>query len=524
MSTFADTFTISLEVLTTAAARAGADASGSRALGDAELLSAQRTLAEVKRHVDACAAVLAGETVRRSSVEAGLDGLARKQGFRTPEALVRGVTGSTAREATTLIRVGNMLNDADVLEKARAEGVDDPAAVFRLASKPWLAVAGTAVTTGTLTVAGAEALRNGLGEPGPGISSEALAGVAATLVATIATCSATTEASDAAPIDGAINGAMPMVVIDAEQVLRMARDARDELDAAGIVERERQRRSMRGFRRWRRPDGMTRYTWDLDPESAALIDDVYDKITSPRRGGPRFIADDDRARADAIEHDERTTEQLASDSLLELMQLALDTDPTTIVGVHRPAVRVLVAAKDLQNHNGRGWIEGQDIPVSITTVERHICRGGTENIVFDNQKQPVNLGRTARYFNRPQRRLLSARDGGCRWPGCERPPEWTEAHHIRWWERDNGPTNINNGILLCRHHHLLLHDKHWEIEVTTRGEPVAVNERGERGESGESEYWLIPPPDVDPNRTRRPMPNKSPALHDALRTREPVPA
>lgn len=115
MSNSAAFFTASLEVLADAAARAGAEAPGSRALGDDELLMAQRTLADVKRHVDACAAVLAGETVRRSSSEAGLGGLARKQGFRTPEALVRGITGSTSREASTLVRVGSMLNDADLV-------------------------------------------------------------------------------------------------------------------------------------------------------------------------------------------------------------------------------------------------------------------------------------------------------------------------------------------------------------------------------------------------------------------------
>lgn len=509
MSNSAAFFTASLEVLADAAARAGAEAPGSRALGDDELLMAQRTLADVKRHVDACAAVLAGETVRRSSSEAGLGGLARKQGFRTPEALVRGITGSTSREASTLVRVGSMLNDADLVEQARVDGLVDPVDALRLAARPWLASVGAAVAAGTLTIAGAEALRNGLGEPAPGIDREVLAAMAARLVEMIESWSV---AADATTMAGA--GVTGVGTIDADRVLRLARDARDELDAAGIVERERQRRSLRAFRRWRRPDGMTRYTWDLDPEGAALIDDVYDKITSPRRGGPRFIAEDERARAEAMERDARTTEQLASDSFLELLQLAVDTDPATIVGVQRPAVRILVAARELQSRSGRAWIEGQDFPVSIATVERHLCSSGSETIAFDDRIQPANLGRTTRYFSRAQRRLLSARDGGCRWPGCERPPEWTEAHHVRFWDRDHGPTDIDNGILLCRHHHLLLHDNHWEIEITTRGGPA--------GAGGECEYWLVPPPDVDPTRTRRPMPSRSPALNDARRSRELV--
>uniref|UniRef100_UPI001D0BF2B6 hypothetical protein n=1 Tax=Cryobacterium sp. BB736 TaxID=2746963 RepID=UPI001D0BF2B6 len=64
----------------------------------------------------------------------------------------------------------------------------------------------------------------------------------------------------------------------------------------------------------------------------------------------------------------------------------------------------------------------------------------------------------------------------------------------------------DNGILLCRHHHLLLHDEGWEIE-TRDHDPLA-------------RFWLIPPRDIDPSQTPRPMPSKSPALNDALRTAE----
>ena len=68
------------------------------------------------------------------------------------------------------------------------------------------------------------------------------------------------------------------------------------------------------------------------------------------------------------------------------------------------------------------------------------------------------------------------------WPGCDRPPSWTEAHHIDEWAADHGLTNIADGILLCKRDHLRLHNDGWKI---TR--------------DGAATYWLIPPPGVDPD-------------------------
>jgi hypothetical protein len=68
------------------------------------------------------------------------------------------------------------------------------------------------------------------------------------------------------------------------------------------------------------------------------------------------------------------------------------------------------------------------------------------------------------------------------WPGCDSPPSWTEAHHLIGWG-NGGTTDIANGILLCRHHHLLLHNEHWVISFDNK------------------HYWLRPPPDLDPKQT-----------------------
>jgi len=91
---------------------------------------------------------------------------------------------------------------------------------------------------------------------------------------------------------------------------------------------------------------------------------------------------------------------------------------------------------------------------------------------------------------------MAARDGGCRWPGCDRPPAWTEAHHVDQWLRDNGYTDIADGILLCHPHHLLLHNQHWEI--------VRIG----------AEYWLKPPASIEADLTLIPLPSKNPLTRE----------
>ena len=62
--------------------------------------------------------------------------------------------------------------------------------------------------------------------------------------------------------------------------------------------------------------------------------------------------------------------------------------------------------------------------------------------------------RTKRLFTPTQRLAMADRDHGCTYPGCDRPPGWTEAHHIDHWATQGGNTDLDRGTLLCpRHHH-----------------------------------------------------------------------
>jgi hypothetical protein len=125
-----------------------------------------------------------------------------------------------------------------------------------------------------------------------------------------------------------------------------------------------------------------------------------------------------------------------------------------------------VDAADLANREGCGWIDGVLGRISIPSVERLECAGRTRLVVTGKDGEPLHLGRKKRRFSRAQRRALAARDGGCAFPGCRAPVAWTEAHHIAWWKRDHGRSDIENGILLCSFHHHLIHSTdEWEIRI-----------------------------------------------------------
>ena len=103
--------------------------------------------------------------------------------------------------------------------------------------------------------------------------------------------------------------------------------------------------------------------------------------------------------------------------------------------------------------------------LSPQAVRRLCCDADVTRIIMTADSQVLDVGRATRVWSQPQRRAVNARDRHCRGPGCTRPIGWTQIHHIRWWERDRGPTDLDNGIALCTHCHHLVHDRGWTVEL-----------------------------------------------------------
>lgn len=268
-------------------------------------------------------------------------------------------------------------------------------------------------------------------------------------------------------------------------------------------------------------EGAVRVGGYLTVEDAAVVNAALDPLCTPRPG------------------DERTAGQRRADALVDICQLALRTGSLPDNGGEPPQVVVTVpydvlvgelrryapvryargsAAQDrdspAREPSGHGPQDGeaqhreaQDTEaqhreasgptalgcgvldtgerISPALARRLACDAQIVPMILGGASQPVDVGRARRLFSGPMRRALVVRDKGCAFPLCDRPALWCDAHHMVSW-LDGGPTSVANGVLLCRHHHRLIHCGKWAVRLGTDGLPE-----------------FIPPAYIDPARRPR---------------------
>lgn len=121
--------------------------------------------------------------------------------------------------------------------------------------------------------------------------------------------------------------------------------------------------------------------------------------------------------------------------------------------------------------------------LSPELVEELMCEAERAFVLQDHLKPGrVHMTDPKRLFAGKLRRLLEERDGGCAFPGCGRKPHRTHAHHILAWSK-GGPTTLANGVLLCGHHHRVIHQGRRTVRIAGDGKPE-----------------FIPPHYIDPDR------------------------
>jgi hypothetical protein len=121
--------------------------------------------------------------------------------------------------------------------------------------------------------------------------------------------------------------------------------------------------------------------------------------------------------------------------------------------------------------------------VSAETSRRLCCDAGVVHWLEKTHQESgetefLSVGRKSRTVPPSIRRALQRRDKGCRFPGCG-CSRFVDAHHIHHWA-DGGETSLQNLVLLCRHHHRLVHEGGFRLKVLPGGGFEFIDPSGKR--------------------------------------------
>jgi hypothetical protein len=222
------------------------------------------------------------------------------------------------------------------------------------------------------------------------------------------------------------------------------------------------------LRLWDRRDGRLGLDGYLEPEHGAAFRSLIEQLAAPR------------AAAESI-RDTRTGPQRNADALLEVCGLARAAQDCPSTAGEPPHLTVTIDWDALRTGLGVATLD-YGTQISAAEARRWACDAKIIPVVLGGRSEPLDVGRALRTVPLSIRRALVARDRGCVFPGCDRPPGMCQAHHCRHWI-DNGETSVENCVLLCAAHHRHVHHTGWEILIY----------------HGHVEF--IPPTIIDPTRT-----------------------
>ena len=194
---------------------------------------------------------------------------------------------------------------------------------------------------------------------------------------------------------------------------------------------------------------------DLDPVSGAVLHAVLGAIVDRMHQDGRF--------AD-LAAEENTAGRRTAEGFIEMGHRASGARPDQPT-VH-PDIVVVVPHHALTDDEPDAFDPPQLVgagPLTLQDVYRLAILGSVSTMTVDDGGRPLNLGRKQRLATTDQWIALTIRDQGCVAPGCDRPAAWCQAHHLQWWDRDAGLTDLANLALVCGHHHHLIHDNGWKL-------------------------------------------------------------
>ncbi len=279
-----------------------------------------------------------------------------------------------------------------------------------------------------------------------------------------------------APLEHILVGAAETLEPGAMRVLTQA--TRLRLDPDGVLADDNHAHERRWFECEETYDHVYVLRGELDAESGALVKTAIDALSHGLRSGEL-----------------RSASQRRADALVELAAAQLRSGEHRDVHGQRPHLTLTVSAAALRSGadadaqpaelRGVGPIHPEtarriacDAVRTVVTVAPSAdgsasAADGSASVGVDRDRgdgfvstraTPLSVGRATRTIPAHIRTALHLRDHGCRFPGCDAPPAWTDGHHIIHWA-DGGPTELENLVSLCRRHHRAVHEQGWRIHI-----------------------------------------------------------
>jgi Domain of unknown function (DUF222)/HNH endonuclease len=166
-----------------------------------------------------------------------------------------------------------------------------------------------------------------------------------------------------------------------------------------------------------------------------------------------------------------------ADALADICRFFLDHQQTRRGGRHRPHINLILDIEHFLALSSAGVTTADGTALDRTTAERLLCDAALHRVLTQGRTTILDYGTTTRTIPTPLYNALVIRDQHCRFPGCDRPATWCEAHHIQPWQ-SGGHTQLTNLALLCTRHHHLLHNRGWHTKLLPDATLEVTDPRG----------------------------------------------
>jgi hypothetical protein len=253
------------------------------------------------------------------------------------------------------------------------------------------------------------------------------------------------------------------------------------------AEDDARRRAECGVTTWIDARGLKHHEIVTPPEEGLIIDRAIEKGWAEIHKAQRAAAKEAKAQGREPEPVPRLTgAQRKFEGLVWACRHGLANAERNPYPVDDPFLIVIHMKEGAAAVDERGNIDlGNGLVVSPPTFQRLCCNSMVQAMMTGSDDRPLDLGRATRTATPKQKIALSALFDACVFPGCETPIRYCQFHHLKYWDRDCGRTDLENLRPLCYRHHHLMHEGGWQLVIDDKGLVMAVSPTGRRVASNE---------------------------------------